>query len=146
MAGGGVQFKMQCLDCGKTGPAIAHAKLTALDRMTAPAVDGEIRERYWEQRRIERAAEWEAQRNGQLGEWWERYAEYMASPEWAIKRRRVLMRDGHKCQACLDATATQVHHLTYRHLGNEPLYELISVCAPCHERITGMDRANGGHT
>jgi len=140
IAGGGVQYKMQCLACGRVGPAIAHAKLDALQRLAAPPVDNGIRERYWQRCNDERAAAWQAQRDGHLGEWWERYNDYMASPEWAMKRRRVLMRDGHKCQACLERTATQVHHLSYRHLGSEPLYELISVCTPCHERITELDR------
>jgi hypothetical protein len=36
--------------------------------------------------------------------------------------------------------ASQVHHLTYKHLRNEPLFELISVCVPCHDAITAMDR------
>ena len=31
--------------------------------------------------------------------------------------------------------ATQVHHLTYAHLGDELLFELISVCDDCRKRI-----------
>ena len=37
-------------------------------------------------------------------------------------------------------TASDVHHLTYAHWRNEPLFDLISVCRPCHEQITQMDR------
>jgi 5-methylcytosine-specific restriction endonuclease McrA len=40
--------------------------------------------------------------------------------------------------------ATQVHHLTYRHLGNEPLFELMAICRDCHEQLTEMDRSRLG--
>jgi len=56
---------------------------------------------------------------------------------------KVISRDKRLCQAQLPgcvATATQAHHLTYKHLGHEPLFELIAVCWRCHERITSMDR------
>jgi 5-methylcytosine-specific restriction endonuclease McrA len=77
-------------------------------------------------------------------EWFAEHSKYLASPEWEIKRRRVLERDRWICQAGLpvcDVTAEQVHHLTYRHWRNEPLFDLISVCHSCHEAITEMDRA-----
>ena len=76
--------------------------------------------------------------------WRARYDAYIASPAWAQKRLLVLQRDGYVCQSCHRATATQVHHLTYRHLGNEPLFELASICTPCHEQITEADRARRG--
>lgn len=77
-------------------------------------------------------------------EWFAEHSKYLASPEWEAKRRRVLERDKSLCQAGLwgcDGTAQQVHHLTYRHWRNEPLFDLISVCRSCHEEITQMDRA-----
>ena len=139
MTTGGVQFKMQCLKCGKTGPALAHAKMTEEQRRNAPAVDPSIRQAYWQQRQEQRAAEWAEEKASRTGEWWNRYHSYMTSPEWYDRRRRVLLRDNHRCQSCLELPATQVHHLTYRHLGNEPLFELVSVCNDCHERITALD-------
>lgn len=77
-------------------------------------------------------------------EWLAAHAEYLRSPEWRAKRRQVLERDRWICQAGLrscDVAATEVHHITYRHWRNEPLFELMSVCTPCHEEITRMDRA-----
>lgn len=137
--GAGMQYKMQCLDCGKTGPAISHASLTDGQKQGAPPVDHGIREAYWQQRRETAQAQWKEERTSRVGEWWQRYREYMVSPEWDSRRQMVLSRDRMTCQACLSRPATQVHHLTYKHLGNEPLFELISVCAPCHERITELD-------
>lgn len=64
---------------------------------------------------------------------------YLKSIQWKEKRDQVLNRDNHLCQACLKARATEVHHLSYAHWQNEPLFELISVCHECHEAITSMD-------
>lgn len=63
------------------------------------------------------------------------FKEYYLSKEWAEKRNLVLKRDNNICQACLIASATDVHHLTYLHFKNEFLFELISVCKKCHEEI-----------
>lgn len=77
--------------------------------------------------------------------WFEEHAEYLATIEWDAKRRSVLERDRSRCQAGLpgcNGEATQAHHLTYKHWRNEPLFDLISVCIPCHDAITEMDRGN----
>ncbi len=68
-----------------------------------------------------------------------KHAEYIKSPEWKIKRKLVLERDNYKCLSCLSANATEVHHLSYKHLGNEPLFELVSICRRCHQEIYNMD-------
>jgi 5-methylcytosine-specific restriction endonuclease McrA len=81
-----------------------------------------------------RSAEYEAQRAEENRQWWERYDDYLQSPEWAEKRRRVLERANHICEGCAAAPAVQVHHLTYQHVGDELLWELRAVCLSCHER------------
>lgn len=68
------------------------------------------------------------------------YIDYMQSPQWLVRREAVLQRDEYICQACCERTATEVHHLNYDHLGNEPMFDLVSVCHDCHEQITKMDR------
>jgi len=65
----------------------------------------------------------------------EKYYEYLRSPEWRAKREKVLQRDKFICQGCLNAEATEVHHLTYDHVFNEFLFELTSLCRECHERL-----------
>lgn len=67
------------------------------------------------------------------------YAEYLKSPEWKEKRKMVMQRDKYICQSCLVEDAREVHHLTYRHLYNEPLFDLVAVCRDCHQSITDMD-------
>lgn len=65
---------------------------------------------------------------------WE-YRDYLLSERWRSKRGLVLERDGHVCQGCRQQTATQVHHLTYHNLFDEFLFELVSVCDDCHDRL-----------
>jgi 5-methylcytosine-specific restriction endonuclease McrA len=71
--------------------------------------------------------------------WLREHNNYLKSFAWKEKRDEVLRRDNYTCMSCLKARATQVHHLTYKHWRNEPLFELISVCDECHEKITRMD-------
>ena len=76
-------------------------------------------------------------------EWLAEHARYLASVAWDERRSAVLQRDKYQCQAHLDSCtqkAIQVHHLTYRHWRNEPLFDLVSVCWNCHEEITQMER------
>lgn len=68
-------------------------------------------------------------------DWFDVYAEYLASPEWDERRRLVLERAGGICEGCRRARATQVHHTTYKHAGDELLFELVAVCNACHERL-----------
>ena len=65
----------------------------------------------------------------------EEYQEYLQSAEWKNTRDKVLYRDHFMCQGCLEVRATQVHHLSYKNIGNEFLFQLISLCDKCHERI-----------
>jgi predicted HNH restriction endonuclease len=36
-----------------------------------------------------------------------------------------------------------VHHMTYDHLGNEPLADLMGLCPDCHKEVHRMHRATG---
>ncbi len=68
------------------------------------------------------------------------YDEYLQSPEWREKRLQVLERDGHTCQVCcISGRDVEVHHLTYRSLGDEPLEDLITVCKACHHVISSIE-------
>jgi len=66
---------------------------------------------------------------------------YLKSPTWKEKRDEVLKRDNYLCQSCLKARATEVHHLSYAHWQQEPLFELVSICHECHEIITKIDQS-----
>ena len=60
------------------------------------------------------------------------YKDYIASDKWKAIRLKVLKRDNNLCQACLESPATDVHHITYANLGDELMFELLSVCRDCH--------------
>ena len=130
------QYVRQCLTCGWCGPALKHEAIDEPERRNAPEVDDMIRERWWKAKSQARMEVNLKQRR----KWFDVHGEYTRSHAWKEKRGKVLRRDGYVCQACLNNEAHQVHHLSYKHWGNEPLFELVSVCKPCHDKITDMDR------
>lgn len=134
---GVVVFVRQCVRCGHNRGAVAKNSAEVLRLADIPEWDQALydnwqRERteYYERRRQETAAAIPGS-----AEWWKQYDEYLNSPEWQAKRVLVLERDNYICQGCFQARAFDVHHLSYRHVGNELLFELVSICRKCHRRI-----------
>lgn len=68
------------------------------------------------------------------------YLRYLRSEAWQRKRAAVLQRDGFRCVVWSEHQATEVHHRTYAHLGDEPLEDLVSVCHACHRVLTALIR------
>lgn len=64
----------------------------------------------------------------------ELYREYLASYEWNLKRKKVLKRDEYRCQLCGVDTGLEVHHLTYKRVGDEALFDLVTLCFQCHRQ------------
>lgn len=122
--GGSVQYVHQCLDCGE--PVGNPQRQVG----TVPKFDEEMR-RTWMERRAEIR---DLARTEESRRWWAHYHEYMGSQEWFELREKVLQRDGYVCRGCLVNKATEVHHLTYEHFGEEFAFQLLSLCHPCHER------------
>jgi hypothetical protein len=139
------QFVMQCLRCGKQMRAVAKddplvRNLAALP----PEWDADLPTRYWQDVHAERQGVWARRREEQR----EAYRVYLLSPEWRAKRQKRLTLDGWRCQAMLTGClveATEVHHLTYVHCGNEAMFDLQSVCRVCHDQLTEME-GRGGET
>lgn len=77
--------------------------------------------------------------------WWGKYQAYLRSPEWQIRRGKVLARSRGMCESCGDRPAREVHHLTYKHLGREPLWDLRAVCEPCHAYLTEVQQQKKAH-
>ena len=51
-------------------------------------------------------------------------------------RRRVLDRDGWRCQVCGSRTNLEVHHRRFRsHSGDDAEQNLITLCADCHQNV-----------
>jgi hypothetical protein len=147
---GAIQYVKQCLTCGeKVGSAIKHADVIAArgDLQFIAPFDVALRDASRHSSRIaalrapietvvsKRAAERTEALNAQrerLGDWYR--DEYLLSSEWAEKRTLVIHRAGGICEGCRSRKASVVHHLTYGHVGDELLYELVALCRRCHDR------------
>jgi 5-methylcytosine-specific restriction endonuclease McrA len=126
----------QCLNCGAPVGTRVGAKPYNWHQMAAmPLFDEELRKSYF------RAyiARYEAQRLAETerlrAQVRDEYQQYLRTPEWIAKRNLVLQREQRLCQGCRAAPATEAHHTTYVHIGEEFLFELVAVCRPCHDRF-----------
>jgi hypothetical protein len=61
--------------------------------------------------------------------------EYYGTPRWQTLGAEVRKAWDHRCGLCgRTDVGTEVHHNTYANLGNERFFDLIPLCADCHER------------
>lgn len=129
----------QCLSCGeKDSKAYSH-KNHNIPAM--PDCNEELFEMFWKSRNESEYKKHLEKRKSERTEWFEEvHNPYLNSDKWKSKRLKVLKRDNNLCQACLERPATEVHHLSYRHYKNEPLFDLTSLCNPCHVFITKIER------
>lgn len=138
MSDGRPFYQRQCLDCGaRIGSAVATSIALAGGRQPPPFdtklfETGEQKlDRLLKDRRDARRTAIALRYEGN----YEAYAAYLLSDAWRLKRAQARERDKGVCQGCFARPATQAHHLTYAHLGDELLFELISVCDDCHARL-----------
>jgi 5-methylcytosine-specific restriction endonuclease McrA len=137
---GSLMYRRQCVRCGNpSGQWISKEKVT--DAETVKKVPADLREEYAKQR----DARWKAVQGrhvvAQLREGDSDYADYLSSPEWKAKRLKVLRRADNICEGCGERKATEVHHLSYRHVGNEFLWELVAICDDCHQRVHAKEQS-----
>lgn len=135
---GATTYYSQCVDCGQYS-ALKGASLPPAAKQGAEPVDMALRESFWRARSMARDV---AVRNARVrndSAFWRWYDGYLSSAEWRERRRLVLDRAGGQCEGCGLTKATQVHHLTYERVGNEMLFDLVSVCESCHNAIHRKD-------
>jgi 5-methylcytosine-specific restriction endonuclease McrA len=140
--GGTTHVYRQCPGCGIGLGAARRSLFTREEIEALPAYEEDLQKtRYQDMRQaIERCREvlldkQRRARNQKSGTWWTWYNEYLTSPEWKRKREAVLRRAAGRCEGCGINTPAQIHHLTYKHVGNEFLFELAAVCVACHDRL-----------
>lgn len=139
---------LQCDACGSAlGSAMRkdeHPKI-----LQYPAWRIDLVDRYEEARRIHNEsvrqvlhqsyASYEQEKLARAEEYRTRAAEYeiwcRASPEWANIKKLIYWRSRGHCEACLEASAEVVHHLTYEFGKLPPAWHLKAVCSSCHERL-----------
>lgn len=132
---GAEMFAYQCTTCGRSASSwIKRSAIAAPDNVGA--WDHELQSRYDDYNRAlwldERT---QVQRQRRLF-----YQQHLLSPKWRSIRARVLQRARGQCEGCGQAEAREVHHLTYDHLGDELLFELVALCGPCHEKAHDLRR------
>lgn len=132
------QLRHQCVDCGRL---LANALPFSLATPATPNVDMELLQRWaafdkeqWGRHRQENQLLSERRKQEQKLA----HDQYLQSDAWRDKRAAVMDRANGLCEGCRQRPATQVHHLTYAHHGNELLWELVAVCRGCHEHAHNL--------
>lgn len=127
MSDGRYQHIKQCQICGETvGGSVKQDNLVYI-----PMFDYELQKVYRDEIKT-RKENLEKIFFKELEEIKIQYHRYLESDDWKQKRNLVLKRSGEVCEGCRRASATQVHHLTYEHVYEELLYELVALCKECH--------------
>lgn len=124
-----VEVRLQCLRCRDRATLITQAETKRLCLVveTLPWCEPEAWEERWEYYKKSLGVRTER--------WFAVYRAYQASPDWAFLRDRVLRRDGHLCQGCLQAKAVEAHRRTHAHIGDEFLFDLVAVCQRCFAKL-----------
>lgn len=127
-----IQYRYQCLNCGELiGSAISSRTIPQ------NVIDADVNLRELNKKLRSDAYEAIFQKHIKIqkresddrAKW---YGKYLKSNAWKDKRQKVLERANGLCEGCRDAEPTAVHHLTYDHLGDELLFELVALCDRCH--------------
>jgi len=140
IVGGRKMIKMYCPDCKHTFGEILKNKPEYKD---IPEGSNEKHHEYWknirDQERIKTAELTEGKERlkqilsqMEFSEKYKQYQKYLLSNKWKNLREVIMKRDHYKCQICFK-NAEEIHHLTYVHLGNEYLFELVALCKKCHK-------------
>lgn len=137
IANGTIQVVIACTTCFQSYTVKKADHPRHLEYPEYPVL---AREAFHQERYERIAEEFREKRAAESAEWWEQYNAYLQTDAWRKRRALVLKRAEYVCEACLEAPATQAHHTTYKHVFNEPLFELRAVCEQCHQAITAMDR------
>lgn len=131
---GGARLWNQCLTCGSpVGTRVSAKPYTWHQVHDMPLFDEDLRRSYlrayftrYEARRVAEIEHLKAECR-------EAFQRYLQTPEWRAKRDLVFVREQRLCEGCRSAPATDAHHTTYAHIGEEFLFELVAVCRQCHD-------------
>lgn len=136
MSNGSIQYVAQCLRCGRAvGLAISKNKIN-LEEISEfdEKLKAEWEREYKSKKREKLGVDHEANKKN-ISNFWEWYGDYLKSREWEKKRIKVLARENYLCEGCGENKAVEVHHRSYKHKGNEFLFELVALCKKCHDIV-----------
>ena len=60
------------------------------------------------------------------------YSKYLKSAAWDNRRKAAVKRSRQRCALCNRQLALEVHHRTYKRLGDEIASDVIALCRRCH--------------
>jgi len=131
-------FSMQCMSCGfTTGNDFGSSGIPPGTKILE--INEELRESFrkkqreeYDKKRASQINEYLEKKEKDREEWFNLYNKYLDSQEWKNTRQKSLEHYNHICQGCFTETATEVHHLSYNHVGNELMFELVPLCFSCH--------------
>ena len=127
-ADGSAHIKRQCSNCGYVSNKLIQ-KHTVKEWPNIPELNEEIidsEERMAIALELSKNRQKISRKEG-LNLFLQAHSKYLKTNEWKRKRELVLKRDKYLCQSCLEQTATEVHHLSYKFWKNEPLFDLVSL-------------------
>ena len=124
-----LQLVRQCLTCGF---AVGSPVKRSTVKEAVPPFDQALADDFEARRRASSDA---IREQFNRDKFFGAYGPYLASAAWAKKRELVFRRAGGFCEGCGLTPPEEVHHLSYAHVGNEFLFELVALCHACHERI-----------
>jgi len=137
------QIKHQCQHCGQSvGNAISHNSIPPEQLASLHEFDYEFRDLMSERRaeeRIQISHSVAADAQAKLQERKALYEDHLASDKWKNLRRQVISREQGICQGCRQNQIQDIHHMSYDHLGDELLFELIGLCRECHKKTHGIE-------
>lgn len=146
VAGGTIQVRDCCVTCGeRVGKAQSQKDKAWVDGL--PEYSGDASTTYQDRRYRERHAfllKLARIQHAERGRFTQFYQRYLQSVEWKAKRELVIKRCGGVCEGCGLQPVTEVHHSTYRHFGDEFLFELRGLCQGCHDRLHNEDDHSEG--
>ncbi len=126
-------YCVQCLKCGKqVGQWIPYANIEDIESVNP--FNENTRDYYINSTRELHAALMKRKRSMDYGEFTKRRLAALETPHWAMCKREVKKRCCEICEGCGKSVMSEVHHLTYRNLGKEFLFELVGLCSGCHNR------------
>lgn len=63
----------------------------------------------------------------------EKYSKYLDSKEWLKRKKDYYSKHPKECAICRTKQDIDLHHMSYRNLGNERDSDLVPLCHPHHE-------------
>ena len=131
---GNKHLKDQCLSCGSP---LGSARPRSEADPSTPDWDKTLFESLKRKREEERITLYRSHirlQTEQKAQGQDDYSAYRKSPEWQKKRLKVLERAKGICEGCGEEPASVIHHLTYAHIYDELLFELVALCQDCHAK------------